>query len=71
MTEHISRFSDRLPEPIHKIGDVVMLASGGPAMTVNSVTQGAGEWNCECKWFEGCECRKEFFAAQALVKVDD
>ena len=60
-----------MPTPSHEIGDVVKLASGGPTMTVNSVTQGAGEWSCECKWFDGCECKKDYFADKALVKTDD
>ena len=71
MSASMFRTEDRMPEATHKIGDVVRLASGGPPMTVNSVTQGAGEWACECKWFEDCECRKDYFADKALVKGDD
>jgi len=48
-----------------KVGDVVKLKSGGPAMTVSelAVTQ---VW---CMWFEGTEQKQAIFPVDALETV--
>jgi uncharacterized protein YodC (DUF2158 family) len=60
-----------------KDGDVVMLKSGGPKMTVvyvgNSRTEHSG--NISCKWFRGDEKFEELqygsFSDESLVVVND
>jgi uncharacterized protein YodC (DUF2158 family) len=34
-----------------KIGDVVVLKSGGPRMTVTGLRQWHPSWVCDCAWF--------------------
>ncbi|WP_027186805.1 YodC family protein [Desulfovibrio cuneatus] len=46
-----------------KIGDLVQLKSGGPKMTVNSVTF---PLSCTCVWFAGTKSNKENFNYEAL-----
>lgn len=48
-----------------KIGDVVRLKSGGPAMTVTH-TGNAQETRCRCSWFAGNEAMSGHFPAEAL-----
>lgn len=48
-----------------KIGDVVRLKSGSPAMTVTH-TGTAQEPRCNCSWFAGNEAMSGRFPADAL-----
>jgi uncharacterized protein YodC (DUF2158 family) len=50
-----------------KEGDIVMLKSGGPKMTVSST----GEHGIWCHWFSGTKAQKERFAAESLQRVTD
>jgi uncharacterized protein YodC (DUF2158 family) len=48
-------------------GDVVVLKSGGPKMTVNNAgTDMTGELFVECVWFEGNQHRATTFHPEAL-----
>jgi uncharacterized protein YodC (DUF2158 family) len=47
------------------IGEVVHLKSGGPDMTVESIT---GEDHVVCVWFQKKELSKQAFSAATLVK---
>lgn len=49
-----------------KVGDVVQLRSGGPAMTVESTIGGS---ECMCMWFEGTTLRKKAFPTEALERT--
>lgn len=49
-----------------KIGDVVYLKSGGPAMTINAKASFGKEWSCT--WFIENEHNKADFAPEALTK---
>jgi uncharacterized protein YodC (DUF2158 family) len=46
-----------------KIGDVVQLRSGGPKMTVHSLTSDGA---VACQWFEGNEVHEENFPNEGL-----
>jgi uncharacterized protein YodC (DUF2158 family) len=48
-----------------QIGDVVVLKSGGPAMTVADLTEDGG---VICIWFDGKEQRRAVFPAATLEK---
>lgn len=48
-----------------KVGDVVRLKSGGPAMTVTH-TGNVQEPRCNCSWFAGNEAMSGRFPADAL-----
>lgn len=41
-----------MSEPL-KIGDVVMLKSGGPAMTITTIGDRYGTESAWCAWFDG------------------
>ena len=56
-----------MPEKIFKVGDVVRLKSGGPAMTVQSVK---AEGRLFCQWFVEGEPHSEYFHADSLERVD-
>lgn len=45
-----------------KAGDVVQLKSGGPRMTIQSITADV----CTCKWFMGEEIVTDYFNASGL-----
>jgi uncharacterized protein YodC (DUF2158 family) len=49
-----------------KEGDVVRLKSGGPAMTVDEVSEGSAH----CVWFEGGKRQGSWFNAATLQKLD-
>jgi uncharacterized protein YodC (DUF2158 family) len=49
-----------------KVGDVVRLKSGGPAMTIEQVHAD----KALCSWFEGSKTHKQMFPLQAL-ELDD
>lgn len=46
-----------------KIGDVVVLKSGGPAMTIIEKTIG-GQWHTQ--WMAGTDCKEGWFPPEAL-----
>lgn len=49
-----------------KVGDVVYLKSGGPAMTVNKVLSERD--NAECTWFQDNELKDHIFNQGSLTK---
>lgn len=51
-----------------KIGDVVMLKSGGPRMTVNGFFPDRGD--VRCTWAQGCQVLSERFFEDALDVKD-
>ncbi len=57
-----------------KVGDVVMLKSGGPEMTVRSYTypmqDGKDDSKAECVWFEEASLHKAVFKVDELLKLD-
>jgi len=68
-----------------KIGDVVMLKSGGPKMTVNHVigdengnkmidsalmVQGFKKGDVNCEWFDGGESKKMSFKKETVEIVE-
>ncbi len=55
-----------------KIGDVVMLKSGGPKMTVTGVDKEAStrEPLVNCMWFDGNELDTSSFAPGALERAN-
>lgn len=50
-----------------KIGDLVKLKSGGPAMTVNNIQENGQIY---CQWFVRKEAREEYFSPNALQLVE-
>ncbi|HEY6350346.1 MAG TPA: DUF2158 domain-containing protein [Candidatus Angelobacter sp.] len=48
-----------------KVGDIVKLKSGGPAMTVSELAD-SQVW---CMWFEGTEQKQAIFPVDALESV--
>jgi uncharacterized protein YodC (DUF2158 family) len=51
-----------------KVGDVVKLKSGGPAMTVDDFAK--DDKSAYCKWFSNdTKVESAFFAVEALVPV--
>jgi uncharacterized protein YodC (DUF2158 family) len=52
-----------------KIGDTVILKSGGPAMTVTAIdNEGLVVW---CTWFDGNDEKQESFPVDALDAYSD
>lgn len=51
-----------------KIGDVVRLKSGGPAMTIQ-VIESSGE--AKCTWFWNGRVRRHTFLIHLLIPADD
>ena len=49
-----------------RVGNVVLLKSGGPAMTVMRLTKNS---HIECVWFDDRECKHGVFAATEITKV--
>jgi uncharacterized protein YodC (DUF2158 family) len=47
-------------------GDVVQLKSGGPKMTVTTVTKRGGRELVICSWFDGAKQTSGTFAQEAL-----
>jgi uncharacterized protein YodC (DUF2158 family) len=54
-------------DTILKPGDVVVLKSGGPKLTLDSRSAG-GDWIA--KWFEGTSLKRGVFSAETLKKVE-
>ena len=52
-------------------GDVVMVKSGGPRMTVSNVGDYYGQPTIWCVWFEGKQQNESTFAPEILKKVDE
>ena len=52
--------------PKFKVGDVVLLKSGGPEMTIEGI--GDEGW-ADCVWFSGLEAKRESFPLDALEAV--
>lgn len=53
-------------------GDVVVLKSGGPRMTVTSVRYGENAPYAFCKWFDDLgQLHTEKFAVAALQPIDE
>jgi len=50
-----------------KIGDLVKLKSGGPAMTVDNIQENGQIY---CRWFVGREAREEYFSPDVLQLVE-
>jgi uncharacterized protein YodC (DUF2158 family) len=50
-----------------KIGDVVRLKSGGPAMTVTATP----DVRVRCSWFSGADEKHAYFPAAAVEPVAD
>ena len=59
-----------MSEPKFKVGDVVLLRSGGPAMTVEVVRKGGDELVCHTKWFDGAEVKRDAFAEYELLNAN-
>lgn len=57
-----------------QLGDVVMLKSGGPKMTIKDIgdysLHGGGNPGAACAWFDGVKPMKEVFPLSSLEKVD-
>ncbi|TCB48389.1 DUF2158 domain-containing protein [Acinetobacter terrestris] len=51
-----------------KVGDVVYLKSGGPAMTVNAITPSMIAKAVVCVWFVGNENKSATYSPDALTK---
>ncbi|KTC81761.1 YodC family protein [Legionella brunensis] len=51
-----------------KVGDVVILKSGGPKMTVVSVE---AENELRCTWFVNGEIKEDFFILDILKKTEE
>ncbi|MEI7407922.1 YodC family protein [Pectobacterium aroidearum] len=63
--------SDR--KPIFKIGDIVYLVSGGPAMAVqepiiNTYKEFTGDYNCQ--WFSGRKHERARFPEESLTTTN-
>lgn len=53
----------------YKVGDIVQLISGGPAMTINFINTDTNR--IECVWFEGNTQKKDLYTPQALKILQD
>lgn len=51
-----------------KVGDVVYLKSGGPAMTVNAIAPSMIAKALACVWFVGNENKSATYSPDALTK---
>jgi uncharacterized protein YodC (DUF2158 family) len=49
-----------------EIGDVVQLKSGGPSMTVESITKETAGPVVRCMWFDDAELKRGIFPAATL-----
>jgi uncharacterized protein YodC (DUF2158 family) len=53
-----------------KVGDVVQLKSGGPAMTIEVVTKTTEGVIVRCVWFDSAEAKRGTFPAATLEKAE-
>ncbi len=52
----------------YKVGDVVVLKSGGPEMTIQEVDSDSHVW---AQWFGGRKLERGRFPTASIVQVDD
>ena len=52
-----------------KVGDVVMLKSGGPEMTVSETSNFGSGPQAKCQWFGGRKLEDGWFPGQSLIAV--
>jgi len=52
-------------------GDVVQLKSGGPKMTVDRVSDQAGQLQVKCSWFDGAIRMSDLFEPHSLRNLED
>jgi uncharacterized protein YodC (DUF2158 family) len=55
-----------MPEQF-KTGDVVMLKSGGPKMTITKINSSSEVW---CAWFEGSKKSSSYFESNSLKHAE-
>ena len=53
-----------------KVGDIVMLRSGGPEMTVAKEKYGIDDDEVECQWFGGRKLEWGRFPKASLIHVE-
>jgi uncharacterized protein YodC (DUF2158 family) len=53
-----------------KAGDVVMLKSGGPLMTIQTIEEKNGEMTAWCQWFEGSKTAANRFTLTSLKPAE-
>ena len=53
----------------YKVGDTVMLKSGGPNMTVDGVEKGQIGYEVSCRWFVGSDLKSATFSDATLIKI--
>ena len=55
-----------------KEGEIVQLKSGGPKMTVKSVSaMGRKKDELLCQWFAGSKLNTGYFTSESLIKVSE
>lgn len=54
-----------------KVGEIVQLKSGGPKMTVKTISDSSDNDTIYCHWFAGSKLSFGRFAPETLIKVDD
>jgi uncharacterized protein YodC (DUF2158 family) len=54
-----------------KVGDVVVLKSGGPSMTVESIDVYGGQTKAKCIWFDGPKRQDAVFALDVLTLEEE
>ncbi|SPF77029.1 hypothetical protein ALP8811_02050 [Aliiroseovarius pelagivivens] len=54
-----------------EVGEVVMLKSGGPEMTVKKAETTFGDNDVQCQWFGGRKLESGYFPPASLVLVED
>lgn len=62
--------AEPVPGPLYSVGNVVLLKSGGPAMTVFKPRAAVlGEFLVECEWFAGAELHRDVFDQRELLRT--
>lgn len=58
--------------PLYKIGDIVYLVSGGPAMAVQDPITYSSEFNGDywCQWFSGRKHERAVFPEESLTTTN-
>lgn len=49
-----------------KVGDMVVLKSGGPKMTIQEIGEISNTEKATCFWFEGNNLKKDYFSLESL-----